>query len=696
MICPTCKSHFAHGAFCANDGAALVADDSVGLVGKVLAERYRIVRLIGEGGMGQVYEAHHVNINKRFALKLLRSEVVGSAQSLARFRQEAWAASSIGHENIVEIDDFATLPAGEVYLAMEFLDGQSLGERLRDGPPLPLGEALPLMIAVGHGLAAAHDKGIVHRDMKPENIFLARRGQRVVAKILDFGIAKVSGSDEPSTLTRTGAIFGTPLYMSPEQARGLPADARADVYALGVILYEVATGRVPFGGDSSVEILSQQIAATPIRPSELAPERAIPPALEALILRAMAKEPQARFASMAELVRELEAVAATVPAARSEGSGARPLPPSQKVAQIRQASTVSQPMIARAPSIPVATAPPPREPTPTANPPLTQPPPATTMAPPGRGRARVYGAVAAALVLAAGAIVLLVPRRATPPALPVSPPPSQPQPPPPPVTPPAPAPLPVAPPPPPPAPSLPLREVSVDSVPPGAHILRDGTVVGETPDALQLAEPTRLLFKKDGFADKWVAVDPESRKLVVRLERASKPAPPSKPPRPAAAIAAAAPASKPSAEDEDAEPIEPWQAKTPLPVRLPSPPRPLPRPGDELSARVDRAAVSAAPSGKRVGDVLKGSAPKEGGRTDWWVELAANKCYVFVGEGGDGVRGLYLYLWDAQGKRLKDARPAHEPHPRMAFCTTALGKFHIQAKISDGGGEYRVGVYQQH
>src|SRR5215471_4127014 len=105
MICPTCKSHFAHGAFCANDGAALVADDSVGLVGKVLAERYRIVRLIGEGGMGQVYEAHHVNINKRFALKLLRSEVVGSAQSLARFRQEAWAASSIGHENIVEIDD---------------------------------------------------------------------------------------------------------------------------------------------------------------------------------------------------------------------------------------------------------------------------------------------------------------------------------------------------------------------------------------------------------------------------------------------------------------------------------------------------------------------------------------------------------------------------------------------------------------
>ncbi|MGZ3408308.1 MAG: serine/threonine-protein kinase, partial [Polyangia bacterium] len=257
MYCPTCKETFPNGAFCAKDGTALVEVAQTSLIGQVLADRYRVMRLLGEGGMGQVYEAQHLNINKRFAIKMLRPEVIGSPQSVQRFRQEAWAASSIGHENIVEIDDFATLPSGAVYLAMEFLDGQSLAERIRDGAPLAQQDALAVMIAVAHGLAAAHDKGIVHRDMKPENVFLARKSGRVVAKILDFGIAKMTGNDEPSNLTRTGAIFGTPLYMSPEQAKGKPADARADVYAVGVILYELLTGSVPFGGESSVEILSQ-------------------------------------------------------------------------------------------------------------------------------------------------------------------------------------------------------------------------------------------------------------------------------------------------------------------------------------------------------------------------------------------------------------------------------------------------------
>src|SRR6185369_14584246 len=159
MVCPACNGRYEGGQFCAKDGTALVKDTNPvvkeDMVGKILADRYRIIRLLGEGGMGQVYEAQHVNINKRFAIKLLRAEVVGSQQSLARFRQEAWAASSIGHDNIVEIDDFATLPSGEVYLAMELLDGQSLAERLRDGLPLGLPEALMHLIAVGRGLSAA-------------------------------------------------------------------------------------------------------------------------------------------------------------------------------------------------------------------------------------------------------------------------------------------------------------------------------------------------------------------------------------------------------------------------------------------------------------------------------------------------------------------------------------------------------------
>ncbi|MDB4967193.1 MAG: serine/threonine protein kinase, partial [Myxococcales bacterium] len=343
MYCPTCKETFPNGAFCARDGTALVEAEQATLVGQVLADRYRIIRLLGEGGMGQVYEAQHLNINKRFALKLLRPEVIGSPQSLQRFRQEAWAASSIGHENIVEIDDFATLPSGQVYLAMEFLDGQSLAERIRDGAALTVEDAVAVMIAVALGLAAAHDKGIVHRDMKPENVFLARKGGRVVAKILDFGIAKMTGGDEPSNLTRTGAIFGTPLYMSPEQAKGRPADARADVYAVGVILYELLTGRVPFGGESHVEILSQHIAAAPLPPSQLEPR--VPAAVEAIVLHALQKEPGDRIQSMAQLAAELEAVAATLPRPRlDELVTTPPAPPTGLNAQLgRPGGTTPRP-----------------------------------------------------------------------------------------------------------------------------------------------------------------------------------------------------------------------------------------------------------------------------------------------------------------------------------------------------------------
>jgi eukaryotic-like serine/threonine-protein kinase len=687
MYCPTCKTHYPQGAFCAGDGTVLQPEAGGGLVGKVLADRYRILRLVGEGGMGQVFEAQHVNINKRFAIKLLRPEVVGSPQSLARFRQEAWAASSIGHDNIVEIDDFATLPSGEVYLAMEFLDGQSLAERLRDGPPLGLPEALQHLVAVASGLAAAHDKGIVHRDLKPENIFLAKRAGTLIAKILDFGIAKVQGGDEPSTLTRTGAIFGTPLYMSPEQARGRPADARADVYALGVILYEVATGRVPFGGESSVEILSQQIGAVPVAPSQVAPERALPPALEAIILRALAKEPEARQSTMAELVTELAGVAATLPP-----------PPGP-------AGLGATGLLGAHPAL--------------LNPPLTQPPtgtnpPAyeararTTM--PARSRsARNVGAVVAALVAVLGLTWRLLPARhaATPAPVPLLP-----------------AAAPAAPASPPVAPFAPKEvAVIVDSIPTGARIERDGVVVGETPDAVRVRTPTPVLLRKDGFVDKSVVVDPAQHKLQVRLERApralaGKLSPPSllKEPaataakgasKPAATIAAAGgakvAAARPSRDKEVLEPYDTKAATSPAaaakpPVIAAAAMKPAARApgnrGDELSARVDRQAASSVPGGKRVGEVYRGSAPEEGGRSDWYVQLPAGHCYTFVSEGGDGVRGLYLYLWGPDGKRVTDARVG-TPHVQMPYCTKVAGPYHFQAKISDGGGEYRVGIYQR-
>ena len=193
LMCPACNARFDGGTFCSKDGTPLVEDTSIGKsknrVGQVLADRYKLVRLLGEGGMGQVYEAQHVNINKRFAIKMLRPEIVSNPEATQRFRQEAWSASSIGHENIIGIDDFATLPDGSVYLAMEFLDGQSLAERLKNGPPLDLGQALSAFMQICRGLGAAHEKGIIHRDMKPENVFVGERYGRMTVKILDFGIA---------------------------------------------------------------------------------------------------------------------------------------------------------------------------------------------------------------------------------------------------------------------------------------------------------------------------------------------------------------------------------------------------------------------------------------------------------------------------------------------------------------------------
>lgn len=313
-ICPACNTRYdGSSGFCARDGTPLVFTSgphgAFELVGQVLADRYRLVRCIGDGGMGQVYEAQHVNINRRFAIKLLKPEIVSNPEAVARFRQEAWSASSIGHENIVEIDDFATLPNGSVYLAMEFLEGMSLAERMRRSERLSLDQMLDILLQTCRGLEAAHQKNIVHRDMKPENIFLVERRERLRAKILDFGIAKVSGTEGSQNLTRTGTIFGTPFYMSPEQALGKPLDLRADIYSVGVIMYELFTGRVPFEADSFMGILTKHITTAPQPPRQLAPDREIPEAVERIILRAMAKELAERYATMAELLYDLEEVA---------------------------------------------------------------------------------------------------------------------------------------------------------------------------------------------------------------------------------------------------------------------------------------------------------------------------------------------------------------------------------------------------
>jgi serine/threonine protein kinase len=299
------------GSFAGTSGAQQSAPVEIDEVAaeQIIDGRYRIVAKLGEGGMGEVYAAEHIHIDKRVAIKLLRREILTHPEAVTRFRQEARSASSIGHENIIAIEDFGQLPDGRIYLCMELLDGKPLNDLLDE--PLQPDRVLNILIQTCHGLAAAHRKGIVHRDMKPENIFVTITPTGAeVPKLLDFGIAKVQGNDGDNHLTRTGTIFGTPYYMSPEQALGQRVDHRADVYAMGVIMYECFTGSIPFGGDSFMGILTKHITAEPTPPAQRAFEngRVLPAGIENVILRAMKKDPDHRYATMDELVQELIAI----------------------------------------------------------------------------------------------------------------------------------------------------------------------------------------------------------------------------------------------------------------------------------------------------------------------------------------------------------------------------------------------------
>ena len=276
------------------------------MIGQVLDGRYQVLRKLGEGGMGEVYAARHIRLGKEVALKLLRHEIVSNQEAVKRFEQEARSASSIGHKNIIGLLDSGELPDGRIYLSMELLEGAPLNELIMQ--PVSPDRLLNILIQTGHGLAAAHKKGIVHRDMKPENVFVTITPEgEDIPKVLDFGIAKVSGADGNNHLTKTGTIFGTPFYMAPEQALGQNVDQRADVYAVGVIMYECFCGAVPFQGESFMGILTQHITAEPKPPSRMAAEngRALPPGVEEIILHAMRKDPEQRYQSMDALIGAL-------------------------------------------------------------------------------------------------------------------------------------------------------------------------------------------------------------------------------------------------------------------------------------------------------------------------------------------------------------------------------------------------------
>ncbi len=277
------------------------------MLGRVLGDRYRVLSRLGEGGMGTVYLCEHAVLQRRFAVKVLRPELVSDAELVDRFRNEAIAASRIGQENVVDVLDFGAEEDGALYYVMEALEGRSLGAVIRDEGSLPVGRVLEILDQVCRALGAAHARGVVHRDVKPDNVFLVRRdagAERV--KVLDFGISHVPAARGAERITRAGALIGTPEYMAPEQATGGAVDARSDVYAAGVLAYEMLTGTLPIEEGSPIATLVAHQTRTPEPPSRRVP--AIPAAVDALVLRALAKRPEDRFASMEAFGAEVAAV----------------------------------------------------------------------------------------------------------------------------------------------------------------------------------------------------------------------------------------------------------------------------------------------------------------------------------------------------------------------------------------------------
>jgi serine/threonine-protein kinase len=295
--------------FCARCGAP-VSDP---LIGAVVGERYRIVSRVGVGGMGAVYRAEHTMMRRDLAIKVLLPELGGRDEFARRFEREAESASRLGHPNIITITDFGRMPDNSLFLAMEFLAGSSLTSVIAQGP-VPRERALNIIRQILRALDHAHAAGVIHRDLKPDNIMLVERdSHRDVVKILDFGIAKMTDPmSGQAALTQAGVIFGTPEYLSPEQALGENVDGRADLYAAGVILYEMLVGRRPFESDDKVKIISMHLSHAPPRMRDVNPSVDVPPPLEQAVLQAMEKHRENRFASATAFLQALEDAEAAV------------------------------------------------------------------------------------------------------------------------------------------------------------------------------------------------------------------------------------------------------------------------------------------------------------------------------------------------------------------------------------------------
>jgi serine/threonine protein kinase len=317
--CPKCgKTYEETNTLCPADGTALIkSGDS--LLGKTLAGKYRIEERISEGGMGTVYRATHVLMEKKVAVKVLHPSLAADEKIVARFTREAKAASRISHPHALNVTDFGEAEDGVVFMIMEYIDGQTLKKIIRGEGPMPLARVVEIAKQIAGALDAAHAEGVVHRDLKSDNIMLAETSGGDWAKVLDFGIAKIKEPDgyDPE-LTAPNLIIGTPQYMSPEQcSQAHEIDSRSDIYSFGVILFEMLAGHVPFTGESATVIMLKHLQEPP--PSVLEERHDLPPAVGQVIARALSKRPEDRQQSASELVDALELASSGAAAAATTG-----------------------------------------------------------------------------------------------------------------------------------------------------------------------------------------------------------------------------------------------------------------------------------------------------------------------------------------------------------------------------------------
>jgi serine/threonine protein kinase len=310
-ICPVCSTEYADDVkFCPNDGQTLrSAAPASDLVGQVVADRYHVIKKLGEGGMGQVYLAEHVKMGRRSAIKVMNPSMVHDPDAVARFNREASNASRITHPNVCAIYDFGETPDGLIYLAMEFVEGEPLTDLLEREGALPVPRAVSIFTQVAEALQAAHDLGIVHRDLKPDNIMLAHRKGHDVVKVVDFGIAKAVGGDESGQkVTKTGLVVGTPEFMSPEQLSGDKLDGRSDLYSLALVFYRMLAGKLPFEATTVQETMIKRLTDEPIKLAASRPDLTFPAGLQPVLDTALARNPVERYQTVAKFAADVASV----------------------------------------------------------------------------------------------------------------------------------------------------------------------------------------------------------------------------------------------------------------------------------------------------------------------------------------------------------------------------------------------------